>query len=62
MRDTGGVAAVNAVLEEHNAGDLRIVFRREEHEPAVVTQVAGGLIRGGGRGMPSSFAKNVWRM
>ena len=39
------VAAVHAVLEEHDAGDLRVVARREEHEPAVVAQVLVGLAR-----------------
>src|SRR5690348_2626175 len=36
LRHRGGVGAVDAVLEEHDAGDLRIVARREEREPAVI--------------------------
>ena len=43
MRDRRGVGAVDAVLEEHHAGDLRVVARREEHEPAVVAQVLAAL-------------------
>ena len=40
MGDARGVATVDAVLEKHDAGDRRLVARREEHEPAVVAQVA----------------------
>ena len=36
-------AAVIAVLDEDDAGNLRVVARREEHEPAVVAQVLVGL-------------------
>src|SRR6185312_7233825 len=39
MRDRGGVGAVDAVLEEDDAGNLRVVARREEDEPAVVAVV-----------------------
>src|SRR5438094_703190 len=49
MRDERRVRAVYAVLEEHDAGDLGIVARREEHEPAVVAQVLGRLA---GRRLP----------
>src|SRR5262245_46110055 len=39
VRDRGGVGTVNAVFEEDDAGDRRIVARREEDEPAVVPQI-----------------------
>ena len=45
-------AAVDAVLEEHDAGNLRVVARREEHEPAVVAQV---LVVLPGRGACPAF-------
>ena len=45
LRDRRGVRAVHAVLEEHDAGNLRVVARREEHEPAVVAQVLGRSCR-----------------
>src|SRR5207244_2764368 len=43
MRDRRGVRSVNAVLEKHDAGDLGLVARREEEEPAVVAQVLVAL-------------------
>jgi hypothetical protein len=43
VRDRARRSAVNAVLEEHHAGDLGLVARREEHEPAVVAQILVGL-------------------
>src|SRR5215475_1336521 len=39
MHDESGVAAVHAVLEEHDAGNLRVVTRSEEDEPAVVAEI-----------------------
>ena len=39
LGDRRGRRAVLAVLGEDHAGDLRIVTRREEHEPAVVAGV-----------------------
>ena len=39
LGDRRGQIAVLAVLGEDDAGDLRVVARREEHEPAVVAQV-----------------------
>ena len=38
-RHARGVSAVDAVLEEDHTGDLRLVARREEDEPAIVAQV-----------------------
>ena len=35
------------VLGEDHAGDLRVVARREEDEPAVIAQVDLGIARGG---------------
>ena len=40
LGDRRGQVAVLGVLGEDHAGDLRVVARREEHEPAVVAQVA----------------------
>ena len=37
--DARGVAAVDAVLEEDDAGDGRVIAWREKHEPAMVAQV-----------------------
>ena len=39
LRDRGADDAVLGVLGENHAGDLRIVARREEDEPAVIAQV-----------------------
>ena len=39
LRDGRRVRAMNAMLEEHHAGYLRIVARSEEDEPAVVAQL-----------------------
>ena len=35
--------AVLAVLREDDAGDLRVVLRHHEHEPAVIAQILIGL-------------------
>ena len=40
LGDRRAEVAVLVVLAEDHAGDLRVVRRREEHEPAVVAQVA----------------------
>src|SRR3954453_8693280 len=39
MRQRSRVRAVDAVFQEHDAGNLRVVARSEENEPAVVAQV-----------------------
>ena len=44
-----GIRAVHAVLGEDHAGDLRVVARREEHEPAMVAQVLRRPRRGASR-------------
>ena len=45
LGDRRAEVAVLAVLGEDHAGDLRVVARREEHEPAVVAQVLVGALR-----------------
>ena len=49
LRDRRGEVAVLGVLGEHDAGNGRILRRREEHEPAVVAQVA---VAAGARALP----------
>src|SRR4029077_13686544 len=39
--------AMAAVLDEHHPGDLRVVARREKHEPAVVPEILVRLALGG---------------
>src|SRR5262249_60892243 len=39
VRHRRRIGPVEPVLEEHDAGDLRVVARREEDEPAVVAEV-----------------------
>src|SRR6478672_12333994 len=45
MRDGRRVRSMNAVLQEHDAGNRRMIARGEEHEPAVVAQVLPTLRR-----------------
>ena len=43
LGDRGAQVAVLVVLAEDHARDLRVVLGREEHEPAVVAQVAAAV-------------------
>ena len=43
--DGCGVRAVYAMFEKDDAGNLRIIARREKWEPAVVAEVLGGVAR-----------------
>src|SRR5512132_768264 len=42
VRERGRVRSVDAVLQKYDAGNLRVVTRCEEHEPAVVAEIAVG--------------------
>src|SRR5271154_3831613 len=46
MRHQRRIRAVHTVLEKHDTGNLGIVLRSKEEEPAVVAQVLAGLAGG----------------